>query len=51
MIEVYNYKMLKGFDWVNIENLLKLDTKIKTRGRELKLKGNRFKTDLENIGS
>ena len=45
MIEVY--KMLKGFDRANIDNynLFKLDTKNKTRGHELKLKGNRFKTD------
>ena len=50
MIKVY--KMLNGFDRVNIDNLLKLDTKNKTRGHKLKLKGNRFKTDIGNyIGS
>ena len=50
MIEVY--KMLKGFDRLNIDNLFKIDTKDKTRGIKLKLKGNRFKTDIGNyIGS
>ena len=44
--------MLNGFDRVNIDyNLLKLDAKSGTRGHKLKLKGNRFKTDMENIGS
>ena len=49
MIEAY--KMLKGFDRVNVNNLLKLYTKNKTRGHKLKLKGNKFRTDIGNIGS
>ena len=41
--------MQKGFDRVNkIDNLFILNTKDKTRGHTLKLKGNRFKTDIRN---
>ena len=44
MIQVY--KMLNGFYRVNIDNMFKLDAKDKTRGHKLKLKGNRFNTDI-----
>ena len=46
MIEVF--KMLNGFDRVNIDNLLILDTQSRTWEHKLKLKENRFKTGIGN---
>ena len=41
MIEVY--KMLNGYDRVNIDNLFKLDTKRRAMGHQFKLKKKNYK--------